>query len=373
MVKKSEAGELHVSTESIVRAVLVIVGFWLLWYLRDILLIVLTAVILASVVEPAVQFFSRKNIPRLVALVAIYVTGAVVLAGLFYFFIPAILGDLAKFSRALPATIDLGTFHETLSGNESPSDFLARTVTSGATELSAGIREGANVIDLIKKGIEQEGALNTLSSIFGGFLSAMFIVVFSFYLAAQERGIESFLRLISPRASRGYVVDLWKRSQVKIGLWFQGQLVLGVLVGVLTFLALSILGLSSALLLAVLIMVFELIPVFGPIMAAVPAVLIAFTEGIHPAAEAFAVEPGVTAAIIIGVVYFFIQQIESQVLHPQVVRRVTGIPPVLVILSLVIGAKLAGFLGMLLAVPITAVLMEFLTDIARERKIFDDA
>lgn len=366
-----EETEIHISSGTIVRAILIVALFALAWFLRDILLIVLMAIVLASVIEPAVLFFVRKNIPRLLALVLIYLMGASIIAGLFYFFVPTILTDLAQFSRTLPDSVDLSAFQSMFGGGGSTS--VLSTVSSSATDLAQGMREGANIVDLLQSELLKGGALHTLSIFFGGFLSIVFIIVFSFYLAAQERGIESFLRLISPMKSRGYVVDLWKRSQTKIGLWFQGQLLLGLLVGVITFLVLSILGLSSPLLFAILIMVFELIPVFGPIMAAVPAIAVAFTEGLHPAAQAFAMAPGFSAAMVIAVTYFFIQQIESQVLHPQVVRKVTGIPPVLVILSLVIGAKLAGFIGILLAVPITAILMEFLNDVARERKIFDDA
>jgi predicted PurR-regulated permease PerM len=363
--------EITISSGTMVRALLIIVLFALAWFLRDILLVVLMAVVLASVIEPAVLFFVSKNVPRLFALVFIYVVGAGMITGLFYFFVPAILGDLAQFARTLPDSVELSVFQDLVPGGGSTPSLLS-TVSSSATDLAQGLRDGANIVDLLQNELLKGGALHSLSVFFGGLLSIVFIVVFSFYLAAQERGIESFLRLIAPMKSRGYVVDLWKRSQKKIGLWFQGQLVLGLLVGVITFLVLSILGLSSPLLFAILIMVFELIPVFGPIMAAVPAIAVAFTEGTHPAAQAFALDPGFSAAIIIAIAYFFIQQIESQVLHPQVVRKVTGIPPVLVILALVVGAKMAGFIGVLLAVPMTAILMEFLNDVAKERKIFED-
>lgn len=226
--------------------------------------------------------------------------------------------------------------------------------------------EGQNILSLFKSGIEEGGMVRSLSVFFGGFLSLILIVVLSFYLAAQEKGIENFLRLISPVKSRSYVVSLWKRSQEKIGLWFQGQMLLGVLVGVLAFLGLTILGIESALFLAVIMMVFEIIPVFGPILAAVPGVAIAFTEGIR------GVDPGLTAGLFVALFYFIIQQFESHLIYPLVVRKVIGIPPVLVIVALVVGAKMAGFLGILLSVPITAIIMEFLNDLAKERKIFED-
>ncbi len=372
-MKKTDLDEIEISITSgtIVRTILIIALFALIWFLRDILLIVLMSVILASVVEPAVLFFARKNVPRILSLIAIYFFGIGLISGLFYFFVPVILTDLAQFARALPDSVDLGAVQRIFSGDASHATITTANSFS-ASDLAQGLQQGANIADLLKAEISNGGALRSISILFGGLLSFVFIVVFSFYLAAQERGIENFLKLISPMHSRVYVVDLWKRSQKKIGLWFQGQLLLGLLVGILAFLVLSILGLSTPLLFAVLIMFFELIPVFGPIIAAVPAIAVAFTEGLHPAAQVFVVGPGFTAAATIAIAYFIIQQIESQVLNPQIIRKVTGIPPVLVILSLVIGAKMAGILGILLAVPVTAIFMEFLNDIAKERKIFDD-
>ncbi len=357
--------EISISSGSIVRTILIVALFGLMWFLKDIILVVLTAVILASAIEPAVRFFVHKNVPRLLALVLIYTSGGAFLGSIFYFFVPAILDDVGRLAHVLPKYVDVATLWSPLSGG---------SVTGGGTPLAVsasqsvaeGLLEGQNILSIFKSTLQDGGAIHSFSVFFGGFLSFVLIFVLSFYLAAQERGIENFLRLISPVRSRGYVVDLWKRSQHKIGLWFQGQLLLGVLVGVLAFLGLTIMGVSSALFLAVLMAIFEIIPVFGPILAAVPGIAIAFTEGIRVA------DPGITAALFVGIFYFIIQQFESHLIYPLVVRKVIGIPPVLVILALVVGAKMAGFLGILLSVPVTAIIMEFLNDVAKEKKIFED-
>lgn len=366
-MKKSEPQELEITVSSgtIVRTILILALFVLLWFLRDIILVVLTAVILASAIEPAVRFFVRHSIPRLLALVLIYASGGTFLMGMFYFFVPAILDDVGRLLHVLPKYFDVESLWSPLSGGSVTSGVthVAQPISQGVTE---ALLEGGNVLDIFKSSLQDGGVVHSFSIFFGGLLSFVLIVVLSFYLSAQERGIENFLRLISPVQSRGYVVDLWKRSQHKIGLWFQGQLLLGLLVGVLAFLGLTILGVSSALFLAVIMAIFELIPVFGPILAAVPGIAIAFTEGIRVA------DPGVTAALFVALFYFIIQQFESHLIYPLVVRKVIGIPPVLVILALVVGAKMAGFLGILLSVPVTAILMEFLNDVAKEKKIFDD-
>ncbi len=368
-MKKSEDSTLliQVNTGTILRILMVVTLVALVWYLRDVVLIVLTAIVLASAVEPAVHFFVKhkvpllgRQIPRLLALVLVYGSGALSIIGLVYFFVPAMISDVSQVVRMLPGTFDLSAAS------------LFESAPAQTSGLKQGLLESANVLDIFKSGIENGNALKSASVFFGGVLSFVLIVVLSFYLSSQERGIENFLRLISPVKSRTYIIDLWKRSQAKIGLWAQGQLMLGVVVGVLVFLIMSLLGIPSALFLAMIAMMFELIPVFGPILAAVPAVSLAFLNGINPLAEAFAVSPGLNAALIVIGIYFIVQQIESHVIYPEVVRKIVGIPPVLVILALVIGAKMAGFLGIILAVPITAVLMEFLNDVAKERKIFED-
>lgn len=356
--------EVNISSGTIIRIILIVALFAVLWFLRDIILVVLTAVVLASAIEPIIRFFARRNVPRLLSLVLVYVLGAGLLAGIFYFFVPAILDDITRLIRILPRYLDVATLWNPLSGG-SVIPQAAHTLAPGGNITQSAL-ESANIIDLFKGGIEKGGVLHSFSVFFGGFLSFVLIVVLSFYLAAQERGIENFLRLISPRKSRSYVIDLWKRSQTKIGLWFQGQLLLGVLVGVLAFLGLSILGVSSALFLAVTMALFEIIPVFGPVLAAVPGIMVAFTEGMRY------VNPGLTAALFVALFYFIIQQFESHLIYPLVVRKVIGIPPVLVIIALVVGFKMAGFLGIILSVPITAILMEFLNDVAREKKIYED-
>lgn len=369
---------IRVTTGTLVRIVLVALGFWLLWYLREIILIVLASIVLASAVEPAVRFvaahkipFIGRRIPRLLALVSVYGFGAFSLLGILYFFVPALISDISQVVRMLPSALDaLGTSAPAGASAANPSALSA--LAPQALELQQGLFESANVLDIFKNGIENGSALKSASAFFGGVLSFVLVLVLSFYLSAQERGIENFLRLISPVKSRTYVVDLWKRSQTKIGLWAQGQLMLGVVVGVLVFLIMSMLGIPSALFLALIALFFELIPVFGPILSAIPAVSLAFVHGINPLASALAVDPGLKAAVIVGGIYFLIQQIESHVIYPEVVRKIVGIPPVLVILALVIGAKVAGFLGVVLAVPLMAIIMEFLNDIARERKIFDN-
>ena len=137
----------------------------------------------------------------------------------------------------------------------------------------------------------------------------------------------------------------------------KGKVLLAVIVGVLVYLGLTILGVQHALLLAVIAALFEIIPVFGPILAAVPAVMLAFVDG------------GLTLGLLVIAMFVIVQQFENHLIYPLVVTRVVGVPPLLVILALIVGAQLAGFLGIVLSIPVVATIQEFVRDI-RERRIF---
>jgi predicted PurR-regulated permease PerM len=314
-----------------------------LFYLRDLVLIVLTAVVFASAIEPAVHFFMRRHIPRLLSVILIYLLVAGFFFTVLFFFVPPVLNDAAAFLATLPATLSSLDLSSVASG------FFGETISNALSSADV-LRDLSSTL-----GASGSGVFTTLSAVFGGIASFVLIIVFSFYFSVQETGIDDFLRVITPVKEQAYVLHLWKRSQEKIGKWMQGQLVLALIVGVLVYLGLTILGVSHALLLAVLAGVMELIPVFGPILAAIPAIAVSL------------VSSGPTMALLVVGLYVLVQQFEAHLIYPVVVKKVVGVPPLMVILALLIGYKLAGFLGILLSVPISAAIQEFVSDIDREK------
>jgi predicted PurR-regulated permease PerM len=187
----------------------------------------------------------------------------------------------------------------------------------------------------------------------------MLIIVLSFYLAFQKNGIANFLRIVTPYQYHNYVINLWERSQIKIGRWMQGQLILSLVIGMLVYLGLTILGVRNSLLFGILAGILEIIPLFGPILAALPVIAISFVDG------------GLSLALLVIGLYVIIQQFENHLLAPIVINKVVGVSPVLVIIALVIGAQIAGFLGLILSVPISATLMELVHDIRRKHEALD--
>ncbi len=136
----------------------------------------------------------------------------------------------------------------------------------------------------------------------------------------------------------------------------QGQLLLGVIIMVLVYLGLLLVGVEHALLLAVSAGVLEIIPIFGPILASIPAILIAYSGA------------GMTQALVVAGLFLVVQQFENQLIYPLVVKKVVGVPPMISILALIIGGQLAGFIGIVISVPLATILMELFSDM-EQRKI----
>jgi predicted PurR-regulated permease PerM len=336
--------KVHISSGSIIKVILFVLLVGLIWYLRELVLIVLTAVVIASAIEPGIRFFVRHKLNRIFAVILMYLMIGIVFFGVIFFFIPPVLNDAAGFLQKLPDTL---------------SNLNITDVTHGLLPWGpvSDTLSSAELLHNLSQTLADTtgGVFTTLAAFFGGLTSFVLIVVFSFYFSVQETGVDDFLGIISPVEYQAYVLNLWKRSQEKIGKWMQGQLVLAVIVGVLLYLGLLILGMPFALLLAVLAAVFELIPVFGQILAAIPAVAIAF------------VNAGPTEALLVAGLYLVVQQFEAHLIYPVVVKKVVGIPPLLVILSFLVGFKLIGFLGVLLSVPVAGTIQELVADLEKSK------
>lgn len=343
---------ISITPASIIWVFLIGLLFFTAYVLRDLLLVILTSVLLASAISPAARWFQKRKVPRIVAVLILYVGFILSFAGAFYFLLIPLLQEFFVLIKALPDYLD--TFESWLPYFESNSAFESISLFGDfAGDLSPTkiIKE----IQEILAGLSQ-GFISTLFSLFGGFLNFVLIVVLSFYLSVQENGVAKFLKMVTPAKNSAYVLDLWKRAEIKIGSWMQGQLILAIIVAVMVYLCLLLLGIPNALLLAVLSGMFELIPVFGPILAAIPAIAIATVEGGN------FMGPGLTIGLVVAGMFVIIQQFESQLIYPLVIRKVIGLSPIIVIIALIAGYQLVGFLGVILSVPIAAIVLEFMKD-----------
>lgn len=349
MEGKREHITYSISTGSIVR----IIGYgflaYMLFLIKDVFLIVLTAIVVASAIEPGTRWFIARKIPRAVAVIVIYIAAAGLLVSTFYYLLLPLITESTEFLRTLPEY-----------SNALNSTQTVVTTPGTATNFLQGFSDNFSLPAIIQQLNTtltnlSSGFLGTIEVAFGGLISFLLIIVISFYLAVQEDGVAKFIRIVVPLPQEKYYIDLWRRSKDKIGLWMQGQLLLAILVAILVFLGLSLIGIRGPLVLAFLAGVFEIIPLFGAFLAAAPAVLVAFADG------------GISLALVVAGLFLIIQQFESQLIYPVVVKKVVGVPPIISILAIVVGAKLAGFLGVIISVPIAAVLMEVLNDIEKRK------
>lgn len=334
---------IHISNRTLITALLLVGLAFALIRLSDVVLIVLTSIVIASFVRTASEKLLRYHIPKTISVVGMYILGFTILSGIFYFFVPVLIIELSKLipliAGLLPGSLDTSAIE-------------------GAKTVVETLEDGAMLPEIVSS-LRQTlvsfsgGFFNVISNLFGNIANVILIIVISFYLSLAEDGIESFLKIITPKKHEAYVISLWQRSQRKIAHWLRGQMVMGLIVGLLTFIGLALLGVEYALLLAVIAGVFELIP-FGIILAAIPAVSLGFASG------------GISLAILVAGLYVVVQQIESYIVQPLVVRRVTGISPIAVIISVLVGFKLAGFWGLILAIPVAVTLLEYIKD--REQK-----
>jgi predicted PurR-regulated permease PerM len=332
---------------TIAMAVLILIGFWVLYYLRDVLLIVLTAVVLASSIEPPALRLMRLGLPRSLAVVLMYLIGFVSVLAMFYFFVPKIVTETTALIRDLP------TYLETL---KIPLDDPTLIVSEEGVPLTQQLGQFQSVLTS-----SSESIWKAASKIFGSLMSLTLIIVLSFYFAVQERGLDDFLRLITPMRKHDYIIDLWRRAQKKIGRWLQGQLFLSFIVGLFVYVGLLIMGVPYALLLGIIAAVLELIPVFGSILAAVPAVVVAF------------IDADTSKALLVIVLYVVVNQVQGNIIYPLVVQKILGVSPLVVILAIIAGANLGAFfgswfLGVLIAVPVAAAIQEYLNDVQRGRQ-----
>ncbi len=350
MATENSPINITITSGTIWKAIFALILVALIYFLRDLVLVVLTSVVIASAVEPLAVWGKRYKIPRTLTVICVYVLIAGAILGLLIVFMPPVVTEFLNFAEDLPAKLSSFDFTSLLPGNlgDIPAD------SNFFSEFSF-----ENLAESIQKffGGLSQGFFGAVSTIFGGALSFVLILVLSFYLSVQEKGIENFIRVVTPINKEAYLVSLWRRSQAKIGKWIQGQFILALIIGILVYLGLRIFtDVEYVLLLAVLAGLFEIIPVFGPIIAAVPALILGF-----------AISPG--TGLVVFLIYVIIQQFENHLIYPLVVTKIVGVPPLLVILALVVGAKLAGFLGIILSVPAAAVLVEILHDIEKEKAI----
>lgn len=321
--------KIDIPSLTILKIILILLALGFLYLVRDILLLLAVAIVIAAAINPIVDWLKKHGLPRLLGVIIVYL----LILGILGFIITLVFPSLAFQIKQLG--INLPIYLEKI-GLE---DWWPRLNLEGIGE---------------QIGQAASSVLATTINIFGGLFSAIVILIISIYLVAQEEGIRKFITSITPRKHQAYVLDLVARIQKKMGRWLRGQLVLALIVGLLTFIGLSILQMPYALVLALIAGVLELLPYIGPILSAIPAIIIGFLQS-------------PLSGLLVFILYVLIQQLENHLIVPQVMKRVLGLNPVVTIIAVLMGFKLAGILGAILAIPVAAAIAVFARDFMQVR------
>lgn len=326
---------------------LVLVVFWVLTRIEFVLVLGLFSLLLGTILEGPVRRIEQRHVPRPAAIFAVY-TVIIGSLSLFVFLIaPVVADEAATFREDVPEQVSELRTEWAASSNPILSgvgEDLLRRANEFLTQPQSGI-----------SGDAAERAIPLLTSISTGVVGTLTMLVITFYYLMEKALIRRvIISQLSP-ARQPRVNRVWEDVENKVGGWMRGQLVLCLIIGTIATVSYGIVGLSFWPLLGLWAGITEIIPIVGPWIGGIPAVIVALTMSWEKAL--------ITCAIIVG-----IQTIENWVLVPRVMRGAVGLTPLTVFLAILTGTQFMGVIGAVLAIPIAASLQVVITDFLDARR-----
>jgi predicted PurR-regulated permease PerM len=316
--------KVEISHKTIIFAVFFLLGLWFLYFIRDLILQLFVALLLMTILEPIVALLTKIRIPRSISVLITYILVLGVLGGIIALIAPTLAQQTTNFISALPKYLSIIGISPLLTGN-----------LAGAALSQLGAIPGEVV--------------NFTVSIFSNIVSVVTVLVFAFYMLLTHDKLQDQAGFLFGEAKKERIGRLIKTWEYKLGKWARGQLILMLAVGLGVYIGLLIIGVPFALPLAILAGLLEIIPFLGPIVAAIPAVLIGF--GISP-----------LVGLAVTALSFLVHQLEGYVLVPKIMEKSVGVSPLVVLISIAIGAKLLGIMGVIISVPFVITLQVLLKE-----------
>lgn len=307
--------KVEISHRTIIFTVAFILLLWVLFQIRDIVFLVFIAFILMTALRPLVDRLERVKLPRVVSILFIYTIVFGFFGVSFAGAIPTLVIQSTRFIQELPTFLEKVMPYWNID---------AKSLSQQITPIS-------------------ENIFKLTVGIFSNLLTTLTVLVFTFYFLLERKHLERLLASIMGDSAASRVSSVVKEIEVRLGAWVNGELLLMFMVGVSVYFGLYLLHVEFALPLAIIAGVLEIVPMIGPIVSAVPAILVALT-----------VSPFLSLSVV--ALYFIVQQVENNIFVPLVFRKSVGFSPILTIFSLMVGGRLAGTVGAILAVPIVLVL-----------------
>ncbi len=333
---------IEISTNTIIKVLIVLFLIWILYLIRDVVAILFFTIILVSILEPAVNWLRLKKVPKTLSVIIVYLCLVAIFALVILLIIPPITEQADQLSQNFPQ------YWEKITKDFSKlGDFLDKYGITQSLENS--------LANLKLQLPDSLGVFSKLGDFISGLFSLFVILVISFYILVQDSAIKRILRSLLPGKSMPYATQLVNRIQKKLGLWLRGQLILGFLIFLLVYVGLILLGVKYALILAIIAGLLEFIPYLGPMIAGFLAIMLTLFHS-------------PVLALLVLVLYMVIQAIENHILVPKVMQKTVGLNPVISIFALLIGAKLGGVIGLILAIPVVTALSVFIQDFFDKKK-----
>jgi predicted PurR-regulated permease PerM len=303
--------KIEISHRTIIFTVFFLISLWLLWQVRQIILGLFVSVVLMAAINPAIDRMERIKIPRILSILFVYILILGVLGLIIAGIIPPLIDQTTTFISKVPNLIG-------------GIPFIDKQIFDDQ------IRQlGSIPANLVKISV----------SIFTNLIGIFALLVITFYLLLERKNLDHYLHILFGGDGEEKAERFVDKLEKKLGGWVRAELSLMAIVGIMSYFGLRLLGIDFALPLALLAGIFEIIPNIGPVISAVPAILIGL-----------AISP--MTALAVGALYFLIQQIENSLIVPQIMAKETGVNPLVTIVSLMVGFKIGGVAGAILAIPV---------------------
>jgi predicted PurR-regulated permease PerM len=314
----------------------VIFGFWLLYRFNQVIFTLFIAIVIGTVIRPAVVWLYKRGLPQTAGVILVYLLLLLLLSGFLLLLFPLISEQGRTVAAAMPDYYQnlrqwvannpnqfLASFNEFLPAmlpNLKPVGQTGQDVMNSAEQVARYVTAAAKVI-----------------------FTAIILLVLAFYWTLEgPRVIQSFL-LMLPQNRRESISDLISAMESKVGYYMVGQGILCLVIGIMALIAYLLIGLPNALVLALIAGVLEAVPMIGPLLGAVPAALVALS-----------IAPEKLIWVIVATVV--IQQVENSLLVPRIMKKAVGVNPFVTLLALFAFGTLFGLAGALMAIPIAAII-----------------
>lgn len=310
--------KIEVSHRTIIFAFLFVLLLGFLFVIREIILQLFVALLLMTILDPFVNRLTRIKIPRSVAVLIAYILFIGVLGGIIAAIAPIVVDQTTRFINALPRYLEnIGI----------TQDFSDKVLAGFLTTVG-----------------DIPGEVFKLTySIFSNFLNVVTVLVFAFYMLLARNKLDDQLGIFFGEQRRKELGRVINNLEFRMGGWARGELTLMFAVGLGNYAGYMLLGIPFALPLAILAGLFEIIPVLGPIVSAIPGIVIGF--GISP-----------LTGLGVAAMAFLVQQLENYILVPKIMEKSVGVSPIVTLIAIAIGARLAGIVGVIISVPMVITL-----------------